>query len=684
MDAEISPPEELLITYKQYKADTGFIAGWLVANATNCGYKLANAAAPPGRLKGKARKEARKQGPKYTIKVSEFVGAARAIANFTPRPRIPQALGRLFDRAIAARRACTEWYEQHRHGDSLSNERHTNFTNTLIDAWETLRPFQTLDKKRTDRRAKPSAKDLKNDGGMSFLNRFSKLHVQDATSSDPDAANNKSAQAETIADVRHEPDAFKLPDVSPATIEKDEEDIEDDFFFAIQSFLGDLERLRDNVKAIWSAYACGKSELTLASLLTNTTIQLARRAEGALDLTIERPKKYPASEFPTWTLPALLMYVQHERDDSRLQKMSAFEFVSLSTKTFGFSCEHASFYLWSVYDAVKQMVAYSDQSLKGQKIHRNEYAVAVPPYDGLYTNGESENETYRRVRELLPGFQITAIEFVNSFANDEITRGVFEMFKSSTLPIWAVFGIHLLLDMQDILGVTSSAQPLEELQSHTHNMPEVTDFETYPFGTTADNHKSIMTWTSIRQREFKKIVLEDDIRQRVSQVPVPEAVKSKFMKMDCIQEENWFLRRHPLRCGLLKYHLYFLFHCAGIRFGESSWGLSALIHVYAACRRLYPDDPVWPDMELYLVNQDLDYLFFGGIPRTMAEAFTKASLAFGISPTYFARNRRGSALPPYSRSNIRVALNPSHMLNVWTDWALAERRWAALTTRCGD
>lgn len=90
---------ELISTYKQYKADTETIAGWLAETSLRCGGHIspAPAAAPTStRLKGEARKQAKEaaktgmasklkpqEPPKYTIRVLEFTAMAKTIAEFS-------------------------------------------------------------------------------------------------------------------------------------------------------------------------------------------------------------------------------------------------------------------------------------------------------------------------------------------------------------------------------------------------------------------------------------------------------------------------------------------------------------------------------------------------------------------------------------------------------------------------
>ncbi|KAK8130388.1 hypothetical protein PG999_002768 [Apiospora kogelbergensis] len=267
MASKVSPPTEILTTYRQYKRDTESIAGWLADNALKCGFKLAGAATASGpRLKGKARKQAQasRSQQSHTVKVSELIGMADTIIKHKPTPHVPKVLGSLFQRAIDARRDCSHWYQHHGNGDKYSNRRHQHFTNVLQDVWEALRPFQGSQTKWTGA-AEPNKKERKNnnDTASDYVNRFAGLQVQNILSPDLDGAE------KSIPKV-----SLELPNIAPAVIEKEEDDIEADFFFAIYSFLCDVKKLRRTVQHYWSDYASGKMELTVASMLTNIVIIL--------------------------------------------------------------------------------------------------------------------------------------------------------------------------------------------------------------------------------------------------------------------------------------------------------------------------------------------------------------------------------------------------------------------------
>lgn len=665
MATDISPPGELLATYKQYKKDTESIAGWLAENATKRGFKLQNTPTTSGRLKGKARKQAREAGvkrPQHTAKVSEFVSMAKFIANLNAKPDVPQALGRLFDRAIKARRECTEWYEENGHGVSLSNKRHIHFTKILVDSWEALRPFQTVDKKRTRSGAKPAIKDVEHKNALPFLNRFSKLQLHDPTNSD-----HEPAQAGDEVEAQHEPDAsVELPDITPAAIERDEENAEENFFFAIFTFLCEIKSLRGLVRNLWLEYASGKMELTVVSLLTNTVIQLVRRAEQALDLSIQRPKRYPASMFPVWTFPALFAYSSRQTQIQTVIK-EAHDFVSPSLWICHFEGTHADFCMWPVYNALKFAIACHQVRLKAAK-DEDAPKVFLPINEDIYVS-----KTYERIRHLLPGLHIIAHESPGMASDDEITHGISEIFRSFTMPVWAVFGIQLLLDMQDVLQDAPSRQPLEELQSHARIIAEAANRyirEKAPYGVDATRHKEFMELFSKVIKYLNPIILDDAFRHIVRKVLVGYSFSEEELSdLSCVNEEYFYLKKHPLRCGLFKYFLHFQLHAKGVQVERHWLGLTALVHVYSACRLLYPDDPVWPDMELFLHNQGLDHLLVGGAPKTMDEALVKFCLAFGMPAQVSASNRR-ETVQCKMRSMRRMVSDPNPIADVLQNWIL--------------
>ncbi|KAF2833079.1 hypothetical protein CC86DRAFT_376315 [Ophiobolus disseminans] len=86
--------------------------------------------------------------------------------------------------------------------------------------------------------------------------------------------------------------------ITSVTLEKDEAEIEAEFFFAVECFLEEVQSIRTTIKDSWGVYKRTGYDLVIATLLTNTAIELVRQADDQLELLVERPAKYPAANFP--------------------------------------------------------------------------------------------------------------------------------------------------------------------------------------------------------------------------------------------------------------------------------------------------------------------------------------------------------------------------------------------------
>lgn len=139
--------------------------------------------------------------------------------------------------------------------------------------------------------------------GIQTLNAFAKLSIDDGDQADSFYDEADFYDAEQFVE--------NLPQITPVAVEQDETDLEAEFFFAIFTFICNLQELRDNVQEAWFKYKDGEIDLVQPSLIANTLVDLVRYAEAEFDLQLTRPKKYPAKGFPVWTLPALLFTNQH-------------------------------------------------------------------------------------------------------------------------------------------------------------------------------------------------------------------------------------------------------------------------------------------------------------------------------------------------------------------------------------
>ncbi|KAI2779910.1 hypothetical protein F4815DRAFT_163251 [Daldinia loculata] len=657
-------------TYKQYKEDTETIAGWLAYNSRRCGHQIDEPtpaspagvlSAPSKRLKGKARKQARGTSaslpksltlPRYTINVSDFSRMAKAIAKFNPKVNIPKALDNLFSRVINTRKQFTQWYQAYSHSDEGSNKSHVHFTSVLTNAWEILRPSEQA---RTSHVKKQIQEIPESEPVVNLVNRFSALEVEELQEQGPDVEPGRPAELDE--------NDYKLTDVARVTLLKSEEDIEDDFFFAIFAFMRELDDVRSCIRRSWKAYRQGVAELIMPSLLTNTAIQLVRRAEHELDLMIERPKKYPSSSYPVWNFPDIFIYATHEEDMvSKGQDLDSF--LKPSPRCHVIDCSHGQLCLSEIYSALKHSL-YQSKSLGGEN---------MVPGDTTLTDGATEN--FRRIKRMLPCFQGVARAMAESFASDEVTSGIGLMFRTETIPISVAFGVQLLLDIQDELQ-DMPEKPIHEVKKHTRNMLSAfrsKKLNQEPFALVGQASQ----WLATTLAAYESDVLKDNFRRKLvggdvrdpsgwTIHPDLDELRGKPDIPEFIQEPDYFLKINPVKCGMLKYGLYQQPHNYGCKFEEAWRGITSMVHLYIAGRSLYPNDPVWPDMEYFIQKQDLDNMFVGGLPRSMEDAHKKFLLAAGVMATNFARNRR-STKPKLNIERGRWASNPCLLDGILSNW----------------
>jgi hypothetical protein len=164
-------PDKLSESYRQYKADTNSFVTWLSNTAVSQGYKFLSAdtitttlypdpAVPLGsgtigRLKGKARKEAKRADsskaplpPKtHNVSVKELLAQAEYIATFKkPLVQVPSGIQYVLKRAINARRKCAAWFQGSIVERETSNATHQHFIWVLESVYGILEPHFVLTK----------------------------------------------------------------------------------------------------------------------------------------------------------------------------------------------------------------------------------------------------------------------------------------------------------------------------------------------------------------------------------------------------------------------------------------------------------------------------------------------------------------------------------------------------------
>ncbi|KAK7923511.1 hypothetical protein PG985_007582 [Apiospora marii] len=642
------PLSDFVVKYRQYKDDTLNISAWLAENALKCGFDIKAAAATPStakvggnRLKGKDRKKAKEAAAKASLAVA--VSGPQYIIQVSHSP----ALSRLFHHVIEARRQFGTWYAgPGGPGAKASDERHTYFVDVLQATWDVLVPF-----KEARKTFKPSPKasggnKSKGDLLFSLDNRFANLHVESPiefsgshAASTPPSSDNES---------------YRLPTSINVEVQRDEDDIEWDFLLGIHTFLCELGEARSYIEDAWIRVATEPSRITQAAVQSNLVIQIVRRAEMSLG-NLERPKRFPASTYPTWTFPFIIMFertgylhpsiLEILPPEARLDNITNPDFSAItdrSISTFDIAGDWASFCF------AKPFIVFH------YAIHRSKYMNGVVSPGGLDAHFWCSDKDELEIFETFNRIQTVALTSDGGMAEDEVTGGVRVATETKTVPIWSVFGFQCLLDINSILKNSESAMiggPLFELQRHismaAKNLNDI-DIERLkpPFGPTPPQIEDLTRLID----GIKDEVFNGSLTEQVTSIPSGQV---PFY----LSDPDFYLEYNPIRCGLMQYNLRLQLHERALAFDTELIMLVPMIHLYKMCRLVYPGMPAWPDMEFLLLHQDVDRLFFGGVPTSLTETTSKYALAMGMSATALSKMKRTGRMKSPNLDRMRFAQN---------------------------
>ncbi|KAJ0117351.1 hypothetical protein J7T55_003765 [Diaporthe amygdali] len=648
----------LLCIYKQYKADTETIAGWLKANAVKHGYKF--------------------DGQDGTaIRTSDFVPMAQQIVanvkqgGFTLHPAIHLA----FRRAIVARNECTAWYEENTEGQWENNQSHAYFTNLLLTCWDILLRASTNRPKPHPRKPLPFRKEkttqdetaTARDKAFVPSNRFAALYV-DAGGDDGSELDAADIQSSSLTGWPLQGKKSKSSHMAPpATIIPDETQIEEEFWFAIQSFLQEQQKVREEVKRYWQDYKGTESHLIMATFGTRMAIDLIRRSEIELGLQVKRPKRFPEHKYPVRTFPALLVGAQQRCKGS---PTNLDDLVDAPLDRFVvISGPQNELTLYNTYATLKAWCFFMD--------HEDGFEISME----FVLNSE-----IRRLANKILRFGSIVEE--RPPYEDDITRGVREALQSGKVPIWTTFALTVLLDMEDILHNClfipwkDASEHVSKLfstpPSHWHhqsdcrhlpllNGPVYEDSPKEPRvkHKTTPASKATSMLDKVRSTEGprkkgmmkkrlpKKKLLKEDQAEETSSCDaylrcgydryegdvfvalkwVLQATAGCQCGSDCCNAPDFdLLKMNPLHCGMIKYDIYRSRQSSALHQNtDDNRDIWTMMYIYAAGRSVFPDSLAWPDMEFLLYQQDEKYVFFGGRPTDLQWAARKWLLALGNS-----------------------------------------------------
>lgn len=378
----------MVLAYKQYKQDTETVAGWLAEKAAGCGYKPSMPSTSEPKLKGRARKLARDAAKqtgtsqpakrKYAVKTTEFLEMAQQIVKARPKVVLNRSIHVIWQRTIRTRRQFGAWFRAKDATSTLSDEKHSHFATILETALNVLKPcFQPVTKPASA--AVPKQESNVTTPLQQVNNMFQHLELEDTSleeevmtdKTNSNGHNNGSASA-----------PFR------AQIDFDDQETEDEFLFAIWSFLHDVQAVRIYIASTWQLYSTGNLELMQAASVTNLAIDLIRRAEADFESTLQRPSKYPAAEYPTGSLP-FIIFKLHLPQANGGMPLDIDPDIPRSIIICG--CGICDFVLYVPWAMAKCYVGVLKSSPPTFPTVQNDFAVQVPPFPRCQTYRVSHN-----------------------------------------------------------------------------------------------------------------------------------------------------------------------------------------------------------------------------------------------------------------------------------------------------
>ena len=362
----------------------------------------------------------------YLLAVNKIVPLARRVMAASQKPT-PAIVLRILGRTISSRKMFTDWYKsQSIHDPSLeaSNRGHDYFNSVLDELLEVLNLYSVEASSQQVGDAKSTLESetvWQSPLGDLELESLS----QEALSELPNPDDETSA-----SDNGHITGSQSQEVPSPTFYEV--ADPVEDLQFTIFNMTKDLHVLRQHIHGLLERYVVRNISLLSLSAVVITAIGAVRRIEKDLLKSL--------SEYSSWekVMEAVVSPAQFEAVSTGLFD----ELVTSSQRDFLDSVYCMPFgELRHFRDSIvrDQLPRYLNGRVSISRLEASQ----IDKVDGWAPGKIILNEFFREVLSLRSG---------KLPAEDELTRGIVEVFRKGPIHLWVVFGLQLFLDTQQILG----------------------------------------------------------------------------------------------------------------------------------------------------------------------------------------------------------------------------------------
>lgn len=498
-------PPFLKSSYKTYKDDTNAVASWLATTARQCGYLVdlvstadsSTVTQATGRLKGKARKEAKKalqsepgqstsngsasasaRSPRHIIKIKDFTTLAEVISSYKKPPvRVPHFLTTRLLRAINLRKQHA--VEKQDTGELLpgSGESHGYFLGILERVMEILKPRMSsslIDDPLTRPESDLRSRTQDQEDAEGLRNMFDGLDVDEPSQTFLDAP-----------DIKPE---VKKEFMDGPTFEAESVSSMEEEYLALHCLFQDISHIRSLVKQLWQNYKEGL-DLVAISITVNTAIDFVRSLGEDVEKSFPRRTGFKNM--------AKLFYVaqcltrgedpNHRERPGDLINFNVFDLVD-ETMMGTFSS------LSSFQDIIKPgIVPLYKPGYLGTRNRRTTWFSKSPR--------ERFEDDQINIFENLPDiYFFNLIGSKNPLVMDELMRGLEKLRPHSDIPVWLVFAVQCFLDAQHVLE-DATERPFQQLMQASTTIQN-------SIANTLKFHETLRveTWPRSNDAAFKELI----------------------------------------------------------------------------------------------------------------------------------------------------------------------------------
>ncbi|KAI2619527.1 hypothetical protein GGS26DRAFT_601986 [Hypomontagnella submonticulosa] len=583
------PSPKLPWKYWRYTDDLDYVAIWLATTAKAHGYDLAPSTNPPessqeaGRLKGKARKQpkeaahqAGKTPKQRVITILDFIPLAEYIASREPPVSVPEALPAALRRIIQLRDEYDDFLSDCGYDlVNLASNHPEHLLGIIAQVCNVLRPRMSFDRNSAKSQAyahKPATYVTKY-----FTDYFTRVGILGSINDrDPPRPELPSQGADAVEYVLE-------PLISREVA-----------LFALFHFYWDIDCLRNYVIDMWHDVFYGhegvRRPLATAALLSSLSIGIVWDLMQEVTLLCQNYGGiYALTE---------VLYTSRNTKYSR-------KYSRDTTET------------WEPYVLEEMLLIPSFRTLKafrdtfsgkksGTVSHKFDPDKEFP-LKRSYSEVEKEDFDARLLQWFFAESHLLATNGWGYVAEDEVIKGMRNIGKTQDVPLHLAYAGILFVDVHHYFleKVTVAFEIMvRELAHMRSELQDYKDFQENSARGTLDRNKS-------RSRELDDLL--KDIDAAVGDPSFDARVKIyKKLGLPVPNRRHDFLRRNPMLCGIILFHLQSRMEQFSLATLNSAPAPIAATHLNNALVRANLLDREWRDVELFVKVFLVPNVFPGG------------------------------------------------------------------------